>query len=329
MNTLWKSLVKRLREYLYLLVTFPVALILFVIVMAATSSNIFLPLGILLMLGLLTFMQWVAAFEVKRTNRLLKTDFAVVDNWFSKPFFSWDGAKERVTSLRSWMAIVYIFIAFGWSIFSFVLVVVGISGLLAILTVAGVLAMSTINKSFVIIDDGDRFTGSISTFPNSHVIRLDFGNAPDSAVISWNLSSYWSMGLAAVIFIAVLWLIPRNARVMAKMVEGFLSGAFLPEIQSRLSQLRSSKKVSERDVREAMDKEVLQPQLSELSAREREILGLMAQGKSNAGIARSLYITEGSVEKHISSILSKLDLPVEEESHRRVLAVLKYLGIDG
>ena len=160
MNTLWKSLVKRLREYLYLLVTFPVALILFVIVMAATSSNTFLPLGILLMLGLLTFMQWVAAFEVKRTNRLLKTDFAVVDNWFSKPFFSWDGAKERVTSLRSWMAIVYIFIAFGWSIFSFVLVVVGISGLLAILTVAGVLAMSTINKSFVIIDDGDRFTGS-------------------------------------------------------------------------------------------------------------------------------------------------------------------------
>lgn len=54
----------------------------------------------------------------------------------------------------------------------------------------------------------------------------------------------------------------------------------------------------------------------------------MAQGKSNAGIAKSLYITEGSVEKHISSILSKLELNAEADSHRRVLAVLKYLGID-
>ena len=54
----------------------------------------------------------------------------------------------------------------------------------------------------------------------------------------------------------------------------------------------------------------------------------MAQGKSNAGIAKALYITEGSVEKHISNILLKLGLSVEVESHRRVLAVLKYLGIE-
>ena len=86
--------------------------------------------------------------------------------------------------------------------------------------------------------------------------------------------------------------------------------------------------MSEREIREAMDKESLQPQLSELSKREREILALMAQGKSNSGIAKVLYITEGSVEKHISSILNKLDLAVEEENHRRVLAVLKYLGIN-
>ena len=328
MNTLWKSLVKRFREYLYLLVTFPVALLLFIAVMIATSSSSFLPLGIFLMLALLTSMQWVAGFEVKRTNRLLKTDFTVVDNWFSKPFFSWDGAKERVTSLRSWMAILYIFIAFGWSIFSFILVVCGIAGLATILSVAGVFALSTFNKSFVIVDGGDRFTGSISTLPNSHTIRLEFGSVSDSGVFSWNLSSYWSMALAAIIFVAAIWVIPRNARAMAKMVEGLLSGTYLPLIQQRLQQLRKEKRVSERDVREAMDKEVLQPQLSELSNREREILGLMAQGKSNAGIAKTLYITEGSVEKHISNILSKLELPVEEDSHRRVLAALKYLGIE-
>jgi DNA-binding NarL/FixJ family response regulator len=54
----------------------------------------------------------------------------------------------------------------------------------------------------------------------------------------------------------------------------------------------------------------------------------MAEGKSNAGIAKSLYITEGSVEKHVSSILSKLGLTVEAENHRRVLAVLTYLGLN-
>ncbi len=106
------------------------------------------------------------------------------------------------------------------------------------------------------------------------------------------------------------------------------SGSFLPQVQSQISKFVGKEKISERDVREAMDKESLQPQLSELSKREREILSLMAQGKSNAGIAKALYITEGSVEKHISNILLKLGLPVEEESHRRVLAVLKYLGIE-
>ena len=77
-----------------------------------------------------------------------------------------------------------------------------------------------------------------------------------------------------------------------------------------------------------METDLVRENLADLSKREREILALMAQGKSNAGIAKELYITEGSVEKHISSILSKLNLPLEEDSHRRVLAVLRYLGLE-
>jgi len=101
----------------------------------------------------------------------------------------------------------------------------------------------------------------------------------------------------------------------------------LPQFEIFLNKFKGRRQVSEREVREAMDKESLQPKLSELSNREREILALMAQGKSNAGIAKSLYITEGSVEKHISNILSKLELKAGDENHRRVLAVLTYLGI--
>lgn len=65
--------------------------------------------------------------------------------------------------------------------------------------------------------------------------------------------------------------------------------------------------------------------LEALTQREREVLRLMAEGSSNAGIARRLWITEGTVEKHINSILSKLALPETEDDHRRVLAVIRYL----
>jgi DNA-binding NarL/FixJ family response regulator len=65
--------------------------------------------------------------------------------------------------------------------------------------------------------------------------------------------------------------------------------------------------------------------LEEITPREREVLGLMAEGRSNAGIARDLWVTEGTVEKHVHSILAKLPLPETQDDHRRVLAVLTYL----
>jgi DNA-binding NarL/FixJ family response regulator len=65
--------------------------------------------------------------------------------------------------------------------------------------------------------------------------------------------------------------------------------------------------------------------LAQLSAREREVLAVLAEGHSNAGIGRRLWITEGTIEKHVRSILNKLDLPDTDDHHRRVLAVLKFL----
>jgi DNA-binding NarL/FixJ family response regulator len=65
--------------------------------------------------------------------------------------------------------------------------------------------------------------------------------------------------------------------------------------------------------------------LESITAREREVLGLMAEGRSNNAIAEALVVTERAVEKHVTSIFSKLDLPPTVEDHRRVLAVLAYL----
>jgi DNA-binding NarL/FixJ family response regulator len=66
--------------------------------------------------------------------------------------------------------------------------------------------------------------------------------------------------------------------------------------------------------------------ISVLSSRERDVLALMAEGRSNAAIATTLVVSEGAVEKHVASIFTKFDLPVSQSDHRRVLAVLRFLG---
>ena len=78
-------------------------------------------------------------------------------------------------------------------------------------------------------------------------------------------------------------------------------------------------------VRELVAVRRRQDPLAVLSARERQVLELMAEGRSNAGIARRLYVAEGTVEKHISSILTKLNLHEADDDHRRVLAAITFL----
>jgi DNA-binding NarL/FixJ family response regulator len=79
-------------------------------------------------------------------------------------------------------------------------------------------------------------------------------------------------------------------------------------------------------VSELVSSRVVDDPLEALTPRECEVLGLMAEGRSNAGIARRIWVTEGTVEKHVQSILGKLGLrATDEDDHRRVLAVITYL----
>jgi DNA-binding NarL/FixJ family response regulator len=81
-------------------------------------------------------------------------------------------------------------------------------------------------------------------------------------------------------------------------------------------------------VQELLGARRVEDPLQSLSPREREVLALMAEGLSNAGIARRLWLAEGTIEKHVHSILTKLGVAEAAESHRRVLAVLTFLGND-
>jgi DNA-binding NarL/FixJ family response regulator len=85
------------------------------------------------------------------------------------------------------------------------------------------------------------------------------------------------------------------------------------------------------DSRDALDRSPLPAgspaRLDRLTTREREVLELMVEGRSNTAIAESLVVTPGAVEKHITNIFAKLDLPVCDDDHRRVLAVLAYLRV--
>jgi DNA-binding NarL/FixJ family response regulator len=79
-------------------------------------------------------------------------------------------------------------------------------------------------------------------------------------------------------------------------------------------------------VEELMGRRRRRDPLADLTTRERDVLDLMAQGRSNIGIARQLWISESAVEKHVKSVMGKLNLPAGPDDHRRVLAVVTFLN---
>ena len=325
MKTIANSLLRWMRSFTYQLSSFFVLIVLFAGTLFGLSSGAILPLSALIFLFLLTIMEKVATFEIKRANKILRTDFQIVPNWFSTPFFSWDGLKERVTSLRSWMAIAYVFVAFFWSVLGIIVTVIGFFGILSLFISVGLVTFMNLNKPFEIVDGADIVNGNIQF--KSSILEFNFDNQGDSASLAWSFQSWPAILISIIVIILSVWLVPKIARASAKLVESLLSGTALPTIEVEFKKRFSKSKISERQVREAMQSQAISKDLEELSNREREILALMAQGKTNAGIAKTLYITEGSVEKHISNILNKLGIDGGDDTHRRVAAVLKYLGL--
>jgi DNA-binding NarL/FixJ family response regulator len=104
--------------------------------------------------------------------------------------------------------------------------------------------------------------------------------------------------------------------------------ADLDRFFAALERIAAGGSVIDPEVVSAMLGRTKQDPIDQLSPRQREVLGLMAEGRTNAGIAEELVITEKAVAKHVASIFATLGLPPSAEGHRRVLAVIRYLNRD-
>lgn len=170
-------------------------------------------------------------------------------------------------------------------------------------------------------------------------------HAPDAAIVDVRMPpGYTEEGLRAAITIrtshpgtAVLvfsqWVETRYARQLLATHPGGVGYLLKDRIVSTDDFLDALRRVASGGT--ALDPEVIRqlfaapavdPGIARLSAREREILGLLAEGRSNAAIAELLHLAERSVEKHVTAIFTKLDLPQTRGDHRRVLAVLRHLN---
>lgn len=323
MRKLFRFLKERLFEHVYFLIGLPIAMLLFVLVTFGWTT-IFVPIFFVLLVGLLQIMQWIAEFEIKRGNLFLRSEIRNIDNWFSYPLFTWNGVKERLLSPRSWLAIVYAFPALvialiGFVFSAFTLVYFGsflvIAPVLLIALATGQPASELLQASNIQIIGGD-----IQIFGMQFTENLGF------AEMAFVTSLYIVLSILVLVFSSsAVW---GLGKLQVLTINGFLSNGILPSLEKLAKRTSDRIRISDRDVRQALSEEALRDDLAELTEREIEILSLMAQGKSNAGIAKALFITEGSVEKHVSNILAKLGLPVQEDAHRRVQAVLAYLKIE-
>ncbi len=182
--------------------------------------------------------------------------------------------------------------------------------------------------------------------PDDFLVKVD-GHKPDVAIVDVRLPpSFTDEGIRAALEAR-----RRHPELGVLVLSQYVEPAYMSELieageggvgyllKERVGEVRTFVEAIERVAEggTVLDREVVsrlvragehvggRSDLAELTPRELEVLQLMAEGRTNAGIAASLVVSLGAVEKHVTSIFSKLDLPAGGEDHRRVLAVLAYL----
>ena len=229
-----KFVARRLRELIYIISSFPILLALFVIVTTALSTGAFIPLAVMVILLLLTAMEFLAHFEVKRTNWLLKSGIEPShEKWFTEKFFSWEGAKERAVSARSWLAIAYVFLAFGLSILGLVVALLAITAVAGLLVVVGVIIVTPTSGTIHLNQNG--FSGNLllnidaNNF-QAQFLGFDIKDGPINGSFNWTYSSPLYLVLSILLIVVAVALVPLIAKWQKELVVKFLSARSIAEI---------------------------------------------------------------------------------------------------
>ncbi len=235
---------RRFLELVYLISSFPIILTLFVLVTTALSTSFIIPFSILIILGLLAAMEIMATFEISRSNWLLKTDIQRSQNaWFTTKFFSWEGAKERAISGRSWLAIAYVFLAFGLSILGFVVAVLALSSVFCLLATLGLIAFHPSSGTLNIHQSG--FNGNLvanldSNHLQLHFLGFDIHDGPMNGNITWTYTSPLFTFLSIILIIVAVAMVPLIAKWQRQLVVRFLSDRSFAEIYYKSDRRRKT-----------------------------------------------------------------------------------------
>lgn len=230
----WQFLGRRFRELIYILSSFPILLILFIAVTTALSTGLFIPFAVVIILGLLAAMEIMASFEVGRTNLLLKTEIQPSQSsWFSSKFFSWEGAKERAISARSWLAVGYVFLAFGLSILGLIVSALALASIFCLLATLGLLAFHPSSGTFNIHQND--FTGNMVVNLDSnklqiHFLGFDIQDGPLNGNVTWTYTSPLFTLLSLLFIIVAVAMVPLIAKWQKQLVIRFLSDRSFAEI---------------------------------------------------------------------------------------------------
>ncbi|MEI9906936.1 MAG: sensor domain-containing protein [Actinomycetota bacterium] len=242
---------RRLREFFYVFTGFPITVAMSAILIAifsnGISSVIYVLIVAIVLLALLASMEYVAIFEIARVNKMLKSEITPITTpWFSHPFFSWEGARERISSGRSWLVVLYVFSACVAPLLVFLPTVAAIGFFFVWVSSATIFNFAPLYRNLhVNVHD---FGGNVSVSVDPHSLHVQVlgttidGNPVDSG-FKWIFHSTTTVTASILLIAIALLLTPVVARWQKKLVERLLSSQSIVE-KYRTSGVRLKKAVA-------------------------------------------------------------------------------------
>ena len=224
---------KMFHDRLFIVSTFPIALLSFWLVKLTFWGGGFLPFMVLMLLALLTLAESFAAFEIRRTNKIMNSQIQQPERpWYSTPFWSWDGAKQRLTSSKAWFVIVYVFAAIFFSSIGVTLLAFFWLSIAVLIFAFGLITPS--NWSWVFNLNEQEAAGKLSLLIDPNKVQITFSGTQtiDSEIpnqMTWGYTSGWTIAVCVIFILLNIFVIPVLAKHMRDVSANLLGAHALPD----------------------------------------------------------------------------------------------------